>query len=259
MNRVRLIVFAVAVCCLLARRPGHAQRIVRDVDFESIVDKAIVIDTVTLKRVREIAHHEISVRRQTYKLLRITMADDPHVLMNSLGHYNPRPSVEDSISALVKHGRPMGPVAQLIATSKGAVIALNDGRSIVETIIAGADPRSFLAGDMEFTLLHFHLAGNPTLAPKSRLMTAYFTTRQDLSVSGVVKLMRTLSLLAEPIDVTVRVARDPWFLDDPHYPLVNRFVRMPNVPSKLEYLARGRISCSASAQAIRCSGQNLVP
>lgn len=168
----------------------------------------------------------------------------------------------DRTVAMIKYENlPHSPIARLIAIGDAALLTIRDGPRYSERIIQGtSDPTLMRDGTTSYRLLHFMVTVPRTGERNSYATSLFFKATPGLSAGSVARLTRRVADLVRGAQISVAVRTDDFFPDTWGYPAINPFVEPLTVPTQLQFLARGVLSCGVgTGREIGCSGTNFRP
>ena len=88
----------------------------------------------------------------------------------------------------------------------------------------------------------------------------YLKANPALSASSIARVTRRLAAVVRGGQMSVAVRTDEFFADSWEYPAINPFVQQTTLPTKLQFLVRGMLSCGiVTGREIGCSGTNFRP
>jgi hypothetical protein len=258
-----------------------AQTVLSDKQVAMVVDRAVIItpEEFVPERVERLCREFLNTFAQNRGLRRLIIGTSEDTVRSALFHGSP-PAVEDTgkakprvfddrqsafdrmVEAIRNRNLPRGPVARVLAIGDAAMLTVRDAHGYTEKLLAGtSDPTLVRDGKISYRLLHFVLTPpGPALRPDDYFTSIYFEAKPELSVSSVGRLMLRFKQIARGGQLRVDVRPDTFFAESWDYPAVLPFVRDPVVPSKLQYLVRGNLTCVAVGNPpIACSGDNFQP
>lgn len=165
--------------------------------------------------------------------------------------------------AMIKYENlPHLPIARLIAIADAALLTVRDGPSYTERTLQGtSDPTLMRDGNTSYRLLHFWVTVPRTAADKDSYATSIFLkANPEVSASSVARMTRRLADVVGGGQISVVVRTDDFFPATWEYPAINPFVERLAVPTQLQFLVRGVLSCGfGTGREIGCSGTNFRP
>jgi len=239
-------------------------RLVRDTALDGIFDRAVVVslNDFSVGRVEKLSREFLAEKRGGFRLLRLTIGVSEEDVSRSLNHCC-IPGARDEfgyyLARLQKEGLPRLPIARLIATRAGALLSYRDARGVVERVIEGrGDPTRFLAGGIDYRMLHFYIPHGAKSGDGLPHVQIYLHAK-TISMSSVLLAMKQLEQRLGLAEIGIAARLSPWLLGFDQCPEVPRFEEKLALPNPLRDRFAPMLSCSQVHGEISCSGDRFRP
>lgn len=256
--------FPVLMLILTGRLLHGQQNVLRSTDDGHVVEQ-VVVNASDLKSFSNAKRAALGFLRQyenERSVLWLTIAPDEEAARRTVGRSRVHGLGYDrTMEDIRSSGFPRGPIARMFGMSGAAVLTYRNGDQLRSEIVAGRQAPSVInRGSTRFEVLHLRLdrvPGSPPESPSYNLQV-FARAFPTPSASATADLARTFQGLTNAT-VFLSVRTDAWFFDNFEYPDVVPWVEIRTLPSSLDYLRQGQVSCLAGRDRLTCNGGNFEP
>jgi hypothetical protein len=251
-----------------------AEKVVRHVENEAMLDRAFVVSAASLgtDSAEVIARQCLAPYRGKKRVVSLLFGVDEMEVRRSLYHQVAKSGADCDqdyswlaahIKSTIQTGAPKRGLARVIMVGQNAVFSYRDSSGVSERRLFGQrDPIRFRDGGTDYEILHVAVSeASEAVSPQLRQGAIFFLrTSPRLSIRDCVAATRRLASQAGVGSVSVLFRRDPWFLERPEYPGFPAFVGGMKEITVGEYLTAPFVSCDVHPVfGLRCSGRGFFP
>jgi hypothetical protein len=251
----------------------RAQTVIYDKEGSGVIDRGVVVPEGHLDEAlaKTMAREFLDLYGPTHDVLNLVIAVNETELRASCYHraegipsggHDRAVQLRALDAEISRVGPPKHPIARFISISGNAVLTYRSADSISDEIMHGTDPTRLKTDRVEFQLLHLALStGTAAVAEDVRYSLAlYFRVKPAISVSATQVALRRLASTVRIRNLSVRVRRDPWFLEYDSYPLFPAFLAGLRPINIGQYDLSSYVTCDSSVRhGFQCSGKNFEP